>query len=287
MLLIWKMKPDVIMINYNGLMHFLLPFIPKTRVISIIHNDLDDFYRISKINHTYVNAWVAPTPGIKEGFINYANLERAKSDTVVISHGISKSKTLHQEHDTTELNLVFVGAILEHKGADLLPEIMEKIISVIPYAKLQIIGVGTGKLEPILKNEFEEKKISKNIEFMGVISHEKVREIMSQSDILLFPTRVEAFGLVIAEAMMEGVVPVVTLLPGITDATVENEKTGYLVQKNDVDAFSQRVIELGSDLKLLRQMSLKSQEAANKYLSLSTMSLNYKNLIEKGVNGAV
>lgn len=284
LLLIWKMKPDVIIINYNGLIHFLLPYISKTTVISILHNDIDDFYRISKINHAYVNAWVAPTPGIKEGFINYANLERVKPDTVVISHGVSKSKMVRQAHNKTELNLAFIGAILEHKGADLLPKIMEKIIAVIPSTKLQIIGIGTGKLEATLKDEFEVKGISKNIEFMNVIPHEQVREILSQSDILLFPTRVEAFGLVIAEAMMEGAVPVVTLLPGITDATVEDSKTGYLIQKDDVDTFAQRVIELGNDLQLLKQMSIKSQETAFENLSLSTMSSRYKDLIAKETN---
>jgi len=69
-LLLWKTRPDVIIINYNGLIHFLLPFTPKSTIISIIHNDVDDFYRISKINHKFVNKWVAPTSGIKQGFIN-------------------------------------------------------------------------------------------------------------------------------------------------------------------------------------------------------------------------
>jgi glycosyltransferase involved in cell wall biosynthesis len=277
--LIWKIKPDTIFINYNAVIHFLLPFIPKTTVISIIHNDVDDFYRISKINHAHVNAWIAPTPGIKEGFINYAALDRAKHDTVVISHGISESKTVRPEHNANELNLAFVGAVYEHKGADLLPQIMEKILASIPYAKLRIIG--SGKLESALKSEFEAKGMSKSIEFMGVIPHDQVRKTLAQSDILLFPTRVEAFGLVIAEAMMEGAVPVVTLLPGITDATVEDAKTGYLITKDDVDAFAQRVIELGKDKNLLMTMSNASKTVAQERLSLSTMSRNYTNLITK------
>ncbi|MDO9207668.1 MAG: glycosyltransferase family 4 protein [Sulfuricurvum sp.] len=277
--LLWKMKPDVIIINYNAVIHFLLPFIPKSMVIDIIHNDVEDFYRISKINHRYVNTWIAPTPGIKEGFINYAALERAEHDTVVISHGISESKTIRSAHDETQLNIAFVGAVYEHKGADLLPRIMEKILAVIPYAKLRIIG--TGNLEPDLKNEFATKGLSENVEFMGVIPHELVRETLAQSDILLFPTRVEAFGLVIAEAMMEGAVPVVTLLPGITDATVEDGKAGYLISKDNGDAFAQRVIELGKDKSLLISMSHASKTAAMERLSLKTMSRNYSDLIRK------
>jgi len=282
---IWKTKPDVIIINYNAVIHFLLPFIPKSIVISIIHNDVDDFYRISKINHKYVDKWVAPTPGIKKGFIEYANLERADSETIVISHGISQSKIPHKAPNENELRLAFVGAVYEHKGADLLPEIMEKILTTIPYAQLQIIG--TGKLESSLKNEFKLKGISENITFMGVIPHEQVRETLANSDILLFPTRVEAFGLVIAEAMMEGAIPLVTHLRGITDATVQDKETGYLVQKDDVNTFVQRVIELGNNEELLQEMSKKAKQRANEYLSLSTMSHNYKNLITRELNDAL
>ncbi|MDP3465877.1 MAG: glycosyltransferase family 4 protein [Sulfuricurvum sp.] len=280
--LLWKLKPDVTLINYNAVIHFLLPFIPKSRVIDIIHNDVEDFYRISKINHHYVNAWVAPTPGIKEGYIKYAGLPRAKNDTVVISHGISQSKTVRPAYNETELNLAFVGAVYEHKGADMLPQIMEKILAVVPYAKLRIIG--SGKLESALKSEFESKGMSKSIEFMGVIPHEGVRETLAQSDILLFPTRVEAFGLVIAEAMMEGAVPVVTLLPGITDATVENGETGYLISKDDVETFAKKVIDLARDRNLLVSMSNRCKIAAQEHLSLSTMGRNYRDLIEKMSN---
>jgi glycosyltransferase involved in cell wall biosynthesis len=78
---------------------------------------------------------------------------------------------------------------------------------------------------------------------------------------------------------MEGAVPVVTLLPGITDATVEDGKTGYLIPKDNVDAFAQKVIELGKDKNLLMRMSQASKIVAQERLSLSTMSRNYTNLI--------
>ncbi len=284
---LWKLKPDVIIINYNAVIHFLLPFIPKTKVISIIHNDVDDFYRISMINQKYVDAWVAPTPGIKEGFIKYSNFDRADEDTIVISHGIEKSNNICQENSNSPLTLAFVGAVYEHKGVDLLPAILEKVVQCIPNVKLFIIG--EGKLKDELEDEFNRRNISSNVEFMGVISHEKVREILSTCDILLFPTRVEAFGLVIAEAMMEGAVPVVTLLPGITDATVDNGKTGYLVEKDNVDGFVKKVITLGKDRKLLSKMSLTAKAIAEEKLSLEKMSQNYdalmKNLHESDTNG--
>lgn len=270
-------RPDVIIINYNAVIHFLLPLIPKCTVIDIIHNDINDFYRISGINEKYIDAWVAPTPGIKEGFIRYSQFERAASDTYVISHGVSKS-TIQHLTDPSDLTITFVGAVYEHKGADLLPAIFEKIVLALPHARLRIIG--DGKMVGKLKNIFQNKGLSQKVYFMGVIPHDEVRQILASSDILLFPTRVEAFGLVIAEAMMEGAIPVITLLPGITDATVTDCKTGYLVPKDDIDAFAEKCILIGSNETLKNTLSLNAAIQAKTVLSLSIMSNNYQHLID-------
>lgn len=271
-----KNRPDVIIINYNAVIHFLLPFIPKSTVIDIIHNDVDDFYRISGINQKYVSTWVAPTPGIKEGFVKYSPFERALSDTHVISHGVSLSVFEHTSN-TAEFIMTFVGAVYEHKGADLLPSIFERIATVLPHARLQIIG--SGKLANELKTAFENKGLADKVSFMGVIPHEAVRKTLAASDVLLFPTRVEAFGLVIAEAMMEGAIPVVTILPGITDATVTDGESGFLVPKDDVEAFAQKCIQIGTDGMLKNTLSAQAKAQAQTALSLSSMSEKYHNLI--------
>lgn len=276
---IWKLKPDVLIINYNGLIHFLLPYLPKMKVISIIHNDVEDFYRISHINHKYVDKWIAPTPGIKKGFLNYVNHDETfDQNTVVISHGIASSNNKRLENARNEFTISFVGAVYKHKGADLLPEILEQVVKQVPNVKLNIIG--SGELETSLQTSFKQKGLQGHITFMGVIPHKDVRKILAQSDILLFPTRVEAFGLVIAEAMMEGAVPVVTHLEGITDATIDDDVSGYLIEKNDVDAFANKVISLLTNAPLLQKLSNQAMQQANERLSLSNMTTQYIKLIE-------
>ncbi|MFA6630027.1 MAG: glycosyltransferase family 4 protein [Sulfuricurvum sp.] len=275
---ILRQQPDIIIINYNAVIHFLLPFIPKCIVIDIIHNDVDDFYRISGINEKHIDAWVAPTPGIKEGFIRYSPFERAESDTRVISHGISESLHAHFS-DSSAFVITFVGAVYEHKGADILPDIFEKVTLALPHARLQIIG--KGKLSHTLKENFHAKGLADKVQFLGVIPHEQVREMLASSDVLLFPTRVEAFGLVIAEAMMEGAIPVVTLLPGITDATVTDGESGYLIPKDDIATFANKCILLGNDPILKKTLSTQAIDRAKTVLSLLTMSRRYDALIKE------
>ena len=127
----------------------------------------------------------------------------------------------------------------------------------------------------ILKNEFQDLGLQKDVIFHGVIPHNEVRSLMSQCQVLLFPTRVEAFGLVIAEAMMEGCVPIVTLLEGITDATVTNKKTGFLIEKDNIEEFCSKIQTLINDKDLYETLSKDTAEHAKKYLSLKTMGMNY------------
>lgn len=280
---IYSIKPDVIIINYNAVIHFILPFLPKTKVIDIIHNDVGDFYRISNINSKHVNLWIAPTPGIKDGFLKYTkNAKLQTQNTKVISHGVSLSQNDTDSKNKEIFELIFVGAVYEHKGADLLPEIFHKIKKNNKNVKLNIVGDGI--LKEKLKLEFEKLRLSQDVVFHGVISHEEVRKKMAKSHILLFPTRIEAFGLVIAEAMMEGTVPVVTLLEGITDATVKNAKTGYLIKKNNTEAFSSKIIELINNKELYKTLSSQTKDYAKKHLSINSMSSAYDEEIKRLLN---
>ncbi|MDM5272550.1 glycosyltransferase family 4 protein [Sulfurovum sp. zt1-1] len=277
---IYKIKPDVIIINYNAVIHFLLPFLPNIKVIDIIHNDVDDFYRISNINSKYIDLWISPTPGIKDGFLKYVKYDENKNkNTKTISHGITSSTNNTSNKPDETFELLFVGAIYEHKGVDLLPDILKKVKDKKENVRLNIVG--DGKLIDELKLKFKKLGLDKDVIFHGVIPYEKVRKKMSESHILLFPTRIEAFGLVIAEAMMEGCVPIVTLLEGITDATVINNKTGFLITKNDVNGFVQKVLLLMEDKSLYDKLSLQAKNHAQKYLSLDAMSDSYDKEIKR------
>jgi glycosyltransferase involved in cell wall biosynthesis len=72
-------------------------------------------------------------------------------------------------------------------------------------------------------------------------------------DLLLFPVRVEGFGIVAAEAGACGR-PVVTTAATAVAEVVDDGETGYLCPMNDVDAFAARVRELGEDQALRHRM---------------------------------
>lgn len=274
---VWKIRPDYIVINYNGTSHFLFPFFPVSRIISIIHSPQDEFYRICKINHRFINAWVAPTPSVASEFINYLNIPQSSSRVRVIAHGVDVNPYPPKNHDKQELNLVFVGALYRHKGVHLLPIILSRLLVDCPYVTLTIIG--SGPEDSWLKDSIDDRLADK-IYLTGHLDSSELKSLLLRMDVLLFPTYLEAFGLVIAESMAQGVVPVVSRLTGVTDFIVDDGATGFLVRPDDIDGFVEALRRLYYSRNLLSDMSERCKTVARDRFSHERMISTYSQLFE-------
>ena len=113
-------------------------------------------------------------------------------------------------------SVVCVSRLEKGKGQDLLIEAWPRVLEKYPNAKLKIIGEGSMKLEPC-----------KNVEITGYVE-DAVKEI-AQASVLVFPSlwELEGFGLVMLEAMSQGV-PVVAYNRG-TAPEIIDEHSGILV----------------------------------------------------------
>jgi glycosyltransferase involved in cell wall biosynthesis len=71
-------------------------------------------------------------------------------------------------------------------------------------------------------------------------------------DILLFPSRLEGFGIAPAEALSCGR-PVVTTDASALPEVVDDGQSGFLVRRNDVAGYAEKVRALGEDAGLRRR----------------------------------
>lgn len=273
-----EFRPDVVISNFNGLTQFILPFINrKTKILHILHNDAPEFYQIASINARFVDAWIAPTEGIRRHFNDYSK-NRYADRVKVIHHGVD-APGFKGHKSTGPLKIAFVGIVDQHKGILVVPAIVKRLIEKGVSLHLSIIG-GGGKMEWVrdqLKQEIDEGMVT----LTGVINHEKVYEYLAEADVFLYPTHLDAFGLVIAEAMINGAVPVVTHLAGITDNLVEDGKSGFLVKQDDVESFVKSIQVLAADRSMLGKFSEAAATRAKELFSMDVMERNYKSLISK------
>lgn len=119
-------------------------------------------------------------------------------------------------------SVLFVGNLEKHKGFDILIDAFSKK----EWSNLINLTVcGEGSLAYLISSN------RTKVNYLGKISHDDVLKEMHKHDFLILPSRNEAFGQVIIEAMIQKCIPMVARGTGASEI-VDNYKTGYLF--NDV-----------------------------------------------------
>ena len=191
---------------------------------------------------------------MKEDFINHYG--DAARDVAVIPNGVDLEvftpvnrqayrHSVRQEHGISDNDvlLLFVGGDWERKGLCFAIE----ALSLLPGSDVRLLVVGRGD-KSFYSQLAESKRVENRITFVS--GKANIREYYAASDIFLFPTLYEPFGLVILEAMASGL-PVITsriagaaelmndghdclLLDDPTDAPSIAEKISLLISSADV-----------------------------------------------------
>lgn len=122
------------------------------------------------------------------------------------------------------LRLLFVGNLSARKGYDLLHPIMNKLGS--NYLLTVVSGL----------RDMGRHSSTENIKYAGHVDQSTLVNLYQDSDVLLFPTRLEGFGYAPAEAMSCGT-PVIASANSAIPEVVIDHRTGLLCPTDDIDAF--------------------------------------------------
>lgn len=107
---------------------------------------------------------------------------------------------------TLPLRCAFVGRLVAYKGPDMLIEAAEPFLR---DGTMVLDVLGDGPLMPALKDMIAQKGLTQSVTLHGWIDHREVQSLLSQSQLLTFPSVREFGGGVVLEAMALGVVPVI------------------------------------------------------------------------------
>ena len=141
-----------------------------------------------------------------------------------------------------DLVCTLVGRLNWIKGHDVLIDAVRQMRTALPEITLKCLFAGSGDQEKQIKEyAFASEDDSHCFLFAGYMKD--MREVYWISDILVLPSRSEGFGLVVAEAMCCGIVPIRTPGAGSMDQ-IEEGKTGYIVPFEDPEALSKAIQKL-------------------------------------------
>jgi glycosyltransferase involved in cell wall biosynthesis len=117
-----------------------------------------------------------------------------------------------------------------------------------------LVMIGDGPLRESLKAEVEELALADRVRFPGLIKYSRLPEAYAASDVLVFSSEHEPYGLPVNEAMICGIPAIVSDRIGAGYDLVEHGATGFVYSSGNVDELAAILREVLPDRERLKRM---------------------------------
>jgi glycogen synthase len=152
----------------------------------------------------------------------------------------------------TELTVLYVGRIERAKGILVLAKTIPGIIKSVPHVHFLIAGYdrptpwGTSQRAE-LEQQFARAGASARVEFLGAMEQSQLPALYQRADLCVVPAlQYESFSYTCAQAMAAGKPVIATRVGGMSE-TVEDGKTGLIVEPDNEDELAAAIIALLKD----------------------------------------
>lgn len=171
---------------------------------------------------------------------------------------------------TNERVILFVGALDKahyFKGVDVLLQSFKQICSLF-LVPCSLFIIGDGDLRPYYEKQAKELGIGDKVNFVGRVEEDKMADYYQSADVLVLPSfdKSEAYGMVILEALGNGLPVIASDLPGVR--TLIASERGRLVPPGNKEELAAALIEIFSDEEKRREMGERGRAWVEKNRSL-------------------
>lgn len=270
----WK-KADIIFVSASSIAEpiFLLPwiqlFFPKKRLIQTMHCMCINYYWKNPL------VWILRKTWAKMEFIFISqnqmndwqshNLSGLKN--YLIYNGVEVYEdSFKSKSDLGVINIGYIGRMYYQKGLDTMIKAIAKLV--FPSIKINVLMAGDGEdLNEFVKLQ-KSIEYKPNIEFKWLGFESNTKSFYEKCDLIIFPSWIETFSLVLLEAWERGLPVITSNIPAFMEAKKympkmeteltfllrnENdlaEKIKYFIKNLDIYTSSQYKIELHNSIKL-------------------------------------
>ncbi len=175
--------------------------------------------------------------------------KKFKAKSEIMYGGIDSKSFYPSTHKINpKTKILFVGRMIDSKGAGYLFEIAEKMPNV------NFVFVGPGPLEAEFKAKISAKNLS-HINIIGQKSKAEVAGLMREADILVHPSyHHEGFPNVLTEAGASKLAVIATNVGGTNEIVINND-TGFLIEPKKPEILEQKLRELIEDKSLQQKFA--------------------------------
>src|SRR5205823_7967535 len=124
-------------------------------------------------------------------------------------------------------------------------------------AELWIVG-------PITPTATANIKANGNLKIAGKVANPELAKVMADSDVFVFPSYFEGFGLVLLEAMAAGLPVLTTTATAGRDIVIEG-RDGFVIEPGDMDALVSQMEFCLSNRDRIAEMGIKAHATAERF----------------------
>jgi alpha-maltose-1-phosphate synthase len=174
-----------------------------------------------------------------------------KASVQVVPYGLPTVSQTHEESRSDKLRVLFVGALSQAKGLKYLLEAAAKLEREII---LTLVGKRVSSVIPT-------QAVLDKHRWIPSLAYDELLREMSRHDVLVLPSLHEGFGLVLGEAMAQGLVVIATA-HGAAPDLIDDGVHGFIIPIRSVDAIVEKLELLLLDPARLREMKQAARRKA-------------------------
>lgn len=231
----------------------------NSRAKSMLGAIENQYYRKSKVYSEKISHIITPSEFYKTEFIK----DGIDKEKITAIHNYIELEDYNVKNED-ENYILYFGRLAKEKGILYLLNAISKARKEIENIKLYIAGIGPE--EEKIKEIISRNKLDKNVKLLGFLNHDKVKEYVSKSSIVVVPSIwYENCPYSVLETQAIGKPIIGSNLGGIPELVKDNEN-GLIYKYNDTDELSNKILELYKNDELKKKFSKNAKEyAKNEY----------------------
>lgn len=250
-----ELKPDIFHSHHASSFGFLASFVKHPRkILSVWGYDVIAFPYNNRLNRMMIKRALnrayyitATSRFLKDAVLK---LEKNISNIEIIPFGVDLDQFKFISRKPADEVVIGIAKALRPKyGIDFLIHAFNKLQS--KYSNIKLKIAGKGKYEHAYKKLVRDLALSHSIEFTGFINHDELPTFLNNIDIFAMPSISddESFGVAAIEASATGL-PVVASGVGGVPEVIDNNTTGFLIERKNIDSLADALERLIKDPQL-------------------------------------
>lgn len=203
------------------------------------------------------NKIITISPAVKKKLIKFGV---NKNKIEVVFCGVDK-KVFKPQKKFKQKTLCVVSRLLPYKRVE---DVIKALVLVNKSlnVNLEIVGVGPEKKRSL--HLTKELKLTKKVKFYEKLNQKEVAKIISKSHLLIHPSIIEGFGIVLIEAASSGTPFIAANIP-TSQMLEKNLKSGLLFEKENEKILADKILKILKDKKLYESLRKNGIENSKKF----------------------